>query len=83
MAILFPVIITTEKALENALSEKYGVIYIDDSLYAQKAQWVQESMNNQGYSLAEMKGLHGVFYIRKSEDISPSVKEIYDPFQIL
>ena len=83
MAILFPVIITTKKALENALSEEYGVIYIDDALYAKNAQWVQESMNNQGYSPAEKKGLHGVFYIRKGEGISPSVKDIYDPFQIL
>ena len=32
MAILFPVIITTKKALENALSEEYGVIYIDDKV---------------------------------------------------
>ena len=55
MAILFPVIITTEKALENALSEKYGVIYIDDSLYAQNAQWLQRCMTRHGYFLAEKR----------------------------
>lgn len=83
MAILFPVIITTEKALENALSEKYGVIYIDELLYTQNTQWLQRCMTRHGYFLAEKKGQHGVFYLSNDGGGAFNAQEIYDPLNIL
>lgn len=77
-AYFHPVIVTAREGLDNALSDRPPVIYVDDCVAGETAAL----MASRGYVRAEERGRRGVFFWR--QDVFDSgTRKIYDPLRIL
>ncbi len=79
-----PIMITTLDALENALAEKYPLLYLDELLYRRQRSVCDARLQQSSYYLIK-GGSSGRFFQHKPAGTEPDIpcERIFDPLHIL
>ena len=82
---MYPIIVTTMKALRLTVKDEYGVVLIDKRLLCRQKQKIQELMKNHGYVVSEKEGKTGLFLVKNTGPFAfdPQIHEIFDPYNSL
>ena len=82
---IYPIIVTTMKALRLTVKDEYGVVLIDKHLLCRQKQKIQEFMKDHGYVVSEKEGKTGMFFVKDTGLFAydPKQHEIFDPYNSL